>query len=106
MEWYEIIVGILTGLAVAIPLVVKLVEYVTKVVREKNWGNVLTLVIKLMQEAEEKFDNGASRRTWVLEMIEASADVLNYDIDLEMIGNLIDMLCAMAKKINVQKIEE
>lgn len=106
MEWYEIIVGILTGLAVAIPLVVKLVEYVTKVVREKNWGNVLTLVIKLMQEAEEKFDNGASRRTWVLEMVEASADVLNYDIDLEMIGNLIDMLCAMAKKINVQKIEE
>ena len=106
MEWYKIIVGILTGLAVAIPLVAKLVEYVTKAVREKNWGNVLALVIKLMQEAEEKFDNGADRRTWVLEMIEASADVLNYDIDLEMIGNLIDMLCAMAKKINVQKIEE
>ena len=106
MEWYEIIVGILTGLVVAIPLVVKLVEYVTKAVREKNWGNVLALVIKLMQEAEEKFDNGADRRTWVLEMIEASADVLNYDIDLEMIGNLIDMLCYLSKKINVQKIEE
>ena len=106
MEWYEILVSILSGLAVTIPLVVQLVKYVEVAAKEKNWGKVLALVIDLMEQAEVRFDNGSDRKEWVLSMIGASADSLNYDIDLERIGNLIDALCAMAKKINVQKIEE
>ena len=38
MEWSEFIVSILAGLAAAIPLVVKLVEYVQKAVKEKKLG--------------------------------------------------------------------
>ena len=34
MEWYEILVEILAGLAVAIPLVVELVKYVKKAIQE------------------------------------------------------------------------
>ncbi len=100
MEWYEIIVSILSGLAVTIPLVIKLVEYVKKAVQEKNWNKLLALVMKLMAEAEEKFDNGADRKEWVLGMVEASADIVDYKIDLEQVGELIDSLCAMSKKVN------
>ena len=48
MEWSEFIVSILAGLAAAIPLVVKLVEYVQKAVKEKNWEKMLALVMDLM----------------------------------------------------------
>ncbi len=103
MEWYEILTSILTGLAITIPLVVKLVEYVQKAIKEKNWNNLLGLIMRLMAEAEEKFDNGSDRKQWVLGMIEASADTINYDIDLEVVGELIDSLCAMSKVVNAPK---
>lgn len=106
MEWYEILVSILSGLAVTIPLVVKLVEYVKKAIQEKNWNNLLTLVMNLMVQAEEKFDNGADRKAWVLSMVEASAKTINYDVDLAQVGQLIDALCAMSKQVNAPKIEE
>lgn len=106
MEWHEILIGILAGLAASIPLVVKLVQYVTKAVKEKNWGNLLKLVMSLMAEAEKKFNNGADRKEWVLSMVEASADTLNYEIDIEQIGQMIDSLCAMSKKVNAPEVEE
>ena len=100
MKWYEMITSILSGLVVAIPLVVKLVEYVTKSVKERNWNNLLNLVMKLMAEAESKFDNGRDRKDWVLAMICTSADTINYDIDIEQVSDLIDSLCAMSKTVN------
>lgn len=106
MEWYEILISILSGLAATIPLVVQLVKYVQAAIKEKNWGNVVALVINLMERAEEQFDNGADRKQWVLNMIDESADMLNYDIDLEQIGQLIDALVAMTKVVNAPKIEE
>lgn len=106
MEWYEILISILSGLAATIPLVVLLVRYVEAAVKEKNWGKVLDLVIDLMEQAEVQFDKGSDKKEWVLSMIEASASSLNYDIDLEQIGRLIDALCAMTKVVNAPKIEE
>ena len=108
MEWYEIVVSILTGLSVTIPLVVKLVEYVEKAIKEKNWNNLLKLVMNLMQEAENKFEHGADKKAWVLSMVEASAETINYDIDLEQVGELIDSLCDMSRVVNPpeKKIEE
>jgi len=103
MEWYEIVINIFAGLGVAIPLVIKLVEYVKKAAKEKNWSVLLTLVMNLISEAEDQFDNGADRKAWVLGMVEASANTINYDIDLKQVGNLIDQLCAISKKVNVQK---
>ena len=106
MNWVEIIVSILTGLAAAIPLVIKLVEYIQKFVKEKNWGEVLNLVMKLMQEAEGKFDNSKDRKEWCLMMIKASADTINYEINLDQIGALIDSLCAMSKVVNAPVEED
>lgn len=106
MEWHEILISVLTGLAAAIPLVIKLVEYVRKAVQEKNWNNLLNLVMNLMAEAETMFDNGADRKAWVLSMVEASAKTINYDVDLEQVAQLIDSLCAMSKQVNAPKTEE
>lgn len=105
MAWYEILISILSGLVAIIPLVVKLVEYVEKAVKEKNWNDLLQLVTNLMKEAENKFDNGADRREWVLMMVKASADTINYDIDIDAVGDLIDSLCEMTKVVNAKNKE-
>ena len=96
---------ILIGLAISIPLVVALVQYVQKAVQEKNWNNLLKLVTNLMVEAEAKFDNGADRKEWVMAMVKASADTINYEINMEEVGKLIDSLCDMSKVVNA-KIED
>lgn len=102
MEWLELILSILAGLAAAIPLVIKLVEYVQKAIKEKNWGVVLNMVMNYMTIAEEKFDNGVDRKEWVLAMIEESAVTVNYDIDMAVISSMIDNLASMSKKVNAK----
>ena len=103
MKWYEIIIEILKGIIIVAPLVVGLVKYITQAVQEKNWKQLVALVMNLMAEAETKFDNGAERKQWVLGMIEASAETINYPIDIEQVGALIDQLCAMSKQVNAPK---
>lgn len=100
MNWLEFTVSVLAGLAAAIPLVVKLVEYVKKAAREKNWNAVLNMVMDYMAIAENSFATGAERKEWVLDMIAESADTVNYDIDLAVVGKMIDDLCDMTKVVN------
>lgn len=92
----------LSGLAVAIPLVVQLVKYVQASVKEKNWNKLLNLVMSLMATAEKKFETGAERKEWVLAMVKASADEINYDVDMDALSDLIDSLCAMSKQVNAK----
>lgn len=99
-EWMQLIVSVLASLATAIPLVIKLVEYVQKAVKERNWSKVLDMVMKYMTIAEEKFDNGADRKEWVMAMVKASADTVEYDINMDAVSNLIDDLCKMSKTVN------
>ena len=100
MEYLDVILSIVAGLAAAIPLVIKLVQYVQKAIKEKNWGQLLDLVMSLMEEAEIKFADGATRKEWVMAMVSASAESINYDIDLAAISGLIDALCALTKTVN------
>lgn len=100
MEWVRLILSILAGIATTIPLVIKLVEYVQKAVKEKNWGKVLDMVMTYMETAESKFETGAERKEWVLAMVEASSHTVNYDIDMNVISKLIDDLCDMSNIIN------
>ena len=103
MVWLELIIQILIGLSVLIPLVIKLVEYVKKAVKEKNWNIIIGLVLEYMAIAEEKFTDNADRKEWVLAMVAESAKTVNYDLDITVIAKLIDDLCTMAKKVNVKK---
>lgn len=99
-KWIELILSVLAGISACIPLVVKLVEYVEKAAKEKNWGWFLAMVVELMEKAEEMFDAGADRKRWVLAMVESSADSIDFDIDLSVVSKMIDDLCDMSKVVN------
>ena len=96
----SLVVALLTGLATCIPLAIKLVQYVQKAAQEKNWGNLLGLLIDLMEEAEAMFDEGATRKEWVMAMAQTSAEYIAYPLDTTALSNLIDELVAMTKNVN------
>lgn len=102
----NLVVAVLTGLAACIPLAVKLVQYVKKATQEKNWGALLGLVVDLMEEAEVKFADGATRKEWVMAMVQTSAEYINYPLDTEALSELIDALCDMTKVVNPPADEE
>lgn len=99
-NWMQMIIAVLSGLVTAIPLVYKLVEYIRKAVKEKNWPSMLEKVMSLMATAEKKFESGADRKEWVIAMMKASADSLNYDLDVEALSKMIDSLCDMSNVVN------
>lgn len=99
-EWVRLIVSVFSGLAATIPLVVQLVKYVQRAIKEKNWPQVVNLVMGYMERAEAMFENGADRKEWVLAMVRASADTIKYEIDMDEISTLIDSLCDMSKVVN------
>lgn len=101
-NWIQIIVSIISGLLVCIPLVIKLVEYVIKAIREKNWQNVMQLVLRLMTEAEKNFETGAERKEYVMDSIIAMKDTLNCEIDMNAISAMIDSICDASKIINAE----
>lgn len=102
-NWIDYLLTIVSGLAVTIPLVIKLVEYVQKAIKEKNWDKLLNLILVLMKEAEEQFATGAERKEWVMSMVETSSEHINYDIDMDEVSKLIDSLCEMSKVVNGTK---
>jgi uncharacterized membrane protein len=105
MKYMNAIISILSGLAVCIPLVVKLVNTVTANVKEKNWSAIVAMVFDYMKQAETMSASGAGKKQWVMSMIEQSAKTLNYPLDdesREKISALIDSACDMAKVVNVE----
>ena len=100
----SLVVALLSGLATCIPLAYKLVQYVKKATQEKNWNALLGLVINLMEQAEKKFTDGATRKEWVMAMVQTSAEYINYPIDNVALGKLIDTLCDMSKIVNYNSV--
>ena len=82
-EWVRLIVSVLSGLAATIPLAIQLVKYVRKTIQDKNWPEVVKLVTSYMERAETMFEKGADRKEWVMAMVKASADTVNYDLDMD-----------------------
>ncbi len=99
----NIIVAVLSGLAACIPLAVKLVEYVKKATQEKNWAGLLGLVMKLIEQAEQKFTDGATRKEWVMAMVQTSAEYISYPLDTQALSDMIDELVKLTNKVNVDK---
>lgn len=94
------IVGMLPGIAAIIGLIIALVNYVKKAVKEKNWGALLSYVSKMMAEAEELFFDGVDKKEWVIEAVKTSAEYINYPIDDESLSILIDSLCDLTNQVN------
>lgn len=99
-EYIDLIVAVFAGLATCIPLAAKLIEYVTKATKEKNWPTLMKMVMDLMEEAEKQFEYGSDKKAWCLGMIEASAHTVNFQIDMEVVSAMIDQICATSKVVN------
>jgi len=102
MAWLELIIAILSGITACIPLVISLVKYIQRAIKEKNLGAVVQLVLKLMAEAEQNYSNGAERKDYVISSIKAMENTLQYDIDEKAISELIDSIVLATKKINTK----
>ena len=103
INWVQLITAILAGLATAIPLVVKLVNVVQAAVKEKNWNQLLKMMMDYMTQAEKNISAGAERKEWVMSMVKASAATINYDLtpeDEAKLADLIDAICDASKIIN------
>ena len=101
--WIQIAISILSGIAVAIPLIIKLVNVVKDSVKEKNWNLLMKMTMDYMTEAEKNIASGAERKQWVMSMVIASAANINYtmtDDDVKKIEDLIDAICDASKILN------
>jgi hypothetical protein len=94
------ILEIAPEIVAVILLIWALIKYVAKAVKEKNWPTLLSLVTGLMAKAETLFADGAQKKQWVLAMVKAAADKINYAINVDQVSDLIDDLCDMSKKVN------
>ena len=101
--WIQIAISILSGIAVAIPLIIKLVNVVKDATRSKNWNLLIKMTMDYMTEAEKNIASGAERKEWVMSMVIASAANINYpmtDEDIQKIEDLIDAICDASKILN------
>ena len=109
MSWVDIDVSIMSGLAVCIPLVVKLFNVVSTYVKEKNWSQIVAIVLDLMKEAETLFSDGATKKAYVMASVESAAKSINYnydDVAKQKVSDMIDAICATAKIVNAEGAEE
>ena len=97
-----IAVDILLAVGIVTPLVVQLVKYIKESIKEKNWTNLVKMLLTLIETAEEKFQTGAERKEWVVDMVKAAEKEINIDIDEEQLSKLIDDLVEMTKKVNIK----
>jgi hypothetical protein len=103
MEVLSLIIAILTGISTCIPLVIQLIKYIKMSIAEKNFGNIMQIVIDLMPEAEEKFSTGEARKQYVMSNVESLSNKLGYEVDLDKVSAMIDAIVAASKKINIDK---
>lgn len=102
MTW-DIVINIISGLAICIPLVIKLVQTIHNYAQEKNWAAIVKLVLEYMEMAEELYENGETKKDYVMMAVEESAEVLNYNYDEEAkakVSKMIDDICKASKIIN------
>lgn len=108
MEIWNTIASILSGLIICVPLVIKLIQVTRESVRKGNWNKVVGMVADYMAEAEDKIEDGATRKEWVMGMIRTSASSLDYDLtenEWQKISDMIDKLCKMAEVVNASTKE-
>lgn len=103
MEWLELIIAILSGVAACVPLVIKLIDYVKALAKEKNWSKLIVIVSNFMAEAETLYPDGASKKEYVINSVMAIVKTIDYPIDRDMLSELIDNLAALSKKVNIEK---
>ncbi|MBQ0141288.1 MAG: hypothetical protein KBT06_00560 [Prevotellaceae bacterium] len=47
-DWIDVIISILSGLAVTIPLVISLIKTISDAAKEKNWSKIVDITLSYM----------------------------------------------------------
>lgn len=103
MEWYEIIISILSGIATCVPIVIKLISYIKALAKEKNWGKLVVIVSNFIAEAEILYPDGASKKDYVINSVMALGKTIDYPVDQDVLSELIDSLVTLSNKVNIEK---
>lgn len=98
------IVAIATGSVTVVLLLIRLYKVLKEAIKTKNWSKLLELLFDLMATAESKFNDGATRKEWVMAMAQTSAEFADYPLEINQLSQLIDDLCKLTKKINVNRV--
>ena len=107
--WLDIIIGVLSGLSVAIPLGVTLYKTVKNLIQEKKWNELVKLVLGFMQEAEQKYSKGEDKKVLVMALAKSGAEKIGYNWNAETetkISEFIDSTCEASKILNSKVKEE
>lgn len=103
MNILNVIVTILSGMAVCIPILAALGNAITECVQQKNWSAIVSFVLDYMAQAENLFEKGADRKAWVMEMLDEVVIQLNYPYDDDArikVSAMIDDICDASRIIN------
>ena len=103
-KWIDVIISILSGIAVCVPLVISLINTIKQVVAEKKWNILVSNVLELMMNAEKDYEKGAERKEYVMNAIKTIAIQIGYNFDTEAeykVSKMIDEICALSKVVNV-----
>lgn len=100
MDIVSLVVAIISGVATCIPLIIQLVKYIKEAVKSKNWSALMALVIQLMTDAEKLFATGEEREEYVITTIKSMEKTLNYDVDENVVREMIKAIAKASKTIN------
>jgi len=98
----SLILELIVQLCALILLIITLVNYVIKAVKEKNWTKMVELAIKIMAEAEDKFSTGAEKEEYVIGVVLTAAKEINYDVDEVELKAFIENTIALTKHVNIK----
>ena len=105
LDWLKLIASVCSGLAVCIPLVHRVVALAKEAhIAEKSWAPVMKIVLELMKDAEKLYSDGASRKQYVMSAIQKTAVYVDYAIDMAIISQMIDDICAASKVVNAKVV--
>ena len=100
MDYYHNIVYILAGLIVVVFIGMQLFAKIKPYLTNGQWYIPVIQAIQFMAIAEDKFDNGADRKVWVMETLKEAMTKLNIECNYEAISNMIDAICRLSKILN------
>ena len=100
MDILNLIMIIMIGASMCVLLAIQLIKYIIKSIKEKDFGKIMDLILDLMPEAEERFSTGAEKKEYVMNNIKSLSSTLGYNVDMDMVGQTIDALVALTKKVN------
>lgn len=102
-EIVRLIAEIFALLGIILPMAIALGRAIKKSIKERNWKKLLPLAMRLMEQAESAFEQGADKKSWVMAMLRESLDEINYSISDEELSDLIDNMVDLTNKLNIKK---